>query len=88
MQGQCALREARTAWHNVRPFAHDQVSIMSRTGILVACHGGALMNVMFLPQHAVVIELFPPLMKVCIGRSRHGGCVERAAHMMARPYDA
>ena len=38
-----------------------QVAAMARTGVLIAPHGAALMNVMFLPQHAVLIELHPPL---------------------------
>lgn len=37
----------------------DQILKMSRTGILIAPHGAALANIMFLPAHAVVIELFP-----------------------------
>jgi hypothetical protein len=41
----------------------EQVALMADTGILIAPHGAALMNVMFLPAHAVVIELFPPLLK-------------------------
>ena len=32
------------------------LELMSRTGILIAPHGAALANAMFLPQHAVVIE--------------------------------
>ena len=40
-----------------------QVSLMAETGILIAPHGAALANIMFLPAHAVVIELFPHLMK-------------------------
>ena len=41
----------------------QQVELMSGTGILIAPHGAALMNSMFLPAHAVVIELFPPLLR-------------------------
>jgi hypothetical protein len=41
----------------------EQVELMSSTGILIAPHGAALANIMFLPAHAVVIELFPYLMK-------------------------
>ena len=41
----------------------EQVKLMSETGILIAPHGAALANIMFLPVHAVVIELFPYLMK-------------------------
>jgi hypothetical protein len=40
-----------------------QVHLMAETGILIAPHGAALANIMFLPAHAVVIELFPHLMK-------------------------
>ena len=36
---------------------------MSRTGILVAAHGAAVTNAMFLPQHAALVEIFPPLLK-------------------------
>ena len=39
------------------------VELMGGTGILIAAHGAALVNAMFLPQHAVVIEIFPYLMK-------------------------
>ncbi len=41
----------------------DQVSMMAHTGILIAPHGAALANAMFLPAHSAVIELFPYLMK-------------------------
>lgn len=34
-----------------------QVALMAGTGILIAAHGGALANVMYLPAHAVVIEV-------------------------------
>jgi hypothetical protein len=34
-----------------------QVELMSSTGILVAAHSAQLINAMFLPQHAVVLEL-------------------------------
>ena len=36
---------------------------MAGTGILIAAHGAALVNAMFLPQHAVVIEMFPYYLK-------------------------
>jgi capsular polysaccharide biosynthesis protein len=39
---------------------------MAGTGILIAAHGAALVNSMFLPQHAAVIEIFPFLMKKVI----------------------
>lgn len=39
------------------------VATMAGTGILIAAHGAALVNAMFLPQHAVVIEIFPYYMK-------------------------
>ena len=39
------------------------VEKMAGTGILIAAHGAALVNAMFLPQHAVVIEIFPYFMK-------------------------
>ena len=41
----------------------EQVELMSSTGVLIAPHGAALANIMFLPAHAVVLELFPFLMK-------------------------
>jgi len=41
----------------------EQVRAMAETGILVAAHGAALANLVFLPAHAVVIELFPYGMK-------------------------
>ena len=37
----------------------DQVALFAGTGILVAAHGGVLANIMFLPVHAAVIEVFP-----------------------------
>jgi hypothetical protein len=40
----------------------EQVRLMAGTGLLIAAHGAHLANAMFLPQHAAVIELFPPLM--------------------------
>lgn len=45
-----------------RSFA-EQVRLMSETGVLVAAHGAALLNAMFLPQHSVVVEIFPYLMR-------------------------
>ena len=41
----------------------QQVELMAGTGILIAPHGAHLTNAMFLPQHAVLIELFPYLLK-------------------------
>lgn len=41
----------------------QQVTLMSSTGILIAPHGAALANSMFLPAHSVVVEMFPYLMK-------------------------
>jgi hypothetical protein len=40
-----------------------QVELMAGTGILVGPHGAALANAMFMPAHAVIVELFPPWMK-------------------------
>ena len=37
----------------------QQIATMAATGILIAAHGAALVNSMFLPQHAVIIEVFP-----------------------------
>jgi Glycosyltransferase 61 len=39
----------------------EQVALMADTGILLAAHGGALANVIYMPAHAVVIEAFPYL---------------------------
>eukprot|EP00668_Euglena_longa_P040641 GGOE01053513.1.p1 GENE.GGOE01053513.1~~GGOE01053513.1.p1 ORF type:complete len:608 (+),score=47.05 GGOE01053513.1:432-2255(+) len=36
-----------------------QVEIAANTDILILVHGGALGNVMFLPPHAVVIDIYP-----------------------------
>lgn len=37
----------------------EQVAAMANTGILVAVHGAALTNVIFMPANAVLIEVFP-----------------------------
>ena len=37
----------------------EQVRVMAGTGILIATHGGALTNVMFMPVRAVVLEVYP-----------------------------
>ena len=47
----------------LKPLPLQVVELMGGTGILIAAHGAALVNAMFLPQHAVVIEIFPFLMK-------------------------
>lgn len=39
----------------------EQVALMADTGILLAAHGGALANVIYMPAHSVVIEAFPYL---------------------------
>lgn len=41
----------------------EVITKMAGTGILIAAHGAALVNSMFLPQHAAVIEIFPYFMK-------------------------
>ena len=41
----------------------EQVELMAGTGLLIAPHGAHLQNIMFLPAHAAVIELWPFLMK-------------------------
>lgn len=41
----------------------EQVALMARTGLLIGVHGAALANIAFLPQHAAVVELFPPGLK-------------------------
>jgi hypothetical protein len=40
----------------------QQVQAMADTGILIAVHGAGLANIVFLPAHAVVIEVFPYIM--------------------------
>lgn len=40
----------------------EQVEAMAQTGILLAIHGAGLTNVLFMPAHAVVIEIFPYVM--------------------------
>eukprot|EP01138_Halocafeteria_seosinensis_P004551 gb/GECG01004655.1/.p1 GENE.gb/GECG01004655.1/~~gb/GECG01004655.1/.p1 ORF type:complete len:836 (+),score=89.44 gb/GECG01004655.1/:1-2508(+) len=40
-----------------------RIQQMAETGILIAPHGSPLTNLMFLPQHAVVIELFPYMLR-------------------------
>jgi hypothetical protein len=37
----------------------QQVELMAGTGILIAPHGAHLANAMFLPAHAVVVEMYP-----------------------------
>eukprot|EP01138_Halocafeteria_seosinensis_P006370 gb/GECG01006512.1/.p1 GENE.gb/GECG01006512.1/~~gb/GECG01006512.1/.p1 ORF type:complete len:791 (+),score=94.48 gb/GECG01006512.1/:1-2373(+) len=37
----------------------DQIKKIANSGILLSAHGAGLTNAMFLPQHAVVIEMFP-----------------------------
>ena len=41
----------------------QQVAAMASTGILLATHGAHLMNMLFLPRGAIVIEVTPPLLK-------------------------
>ena len=41
----------------------QQVRAMAQTGVLLAVHGAHLMNSMFLPRGATVIEVTPPLLK-------------------------
>lgn len=40
----------------------EQVEVMAKSGILIAIHGAGLANVMFMPAHSVVIEVFPYVM--------------------------
>lgn len=42
--------------------ARGQIEAMADTGILIATHGAALANMMYLPAHAVVVEMFPYVM--------------------------
>jgi hypothetical protein len=37
----------------------EQVDVMRTSGVVIAIHGAALTNSMFLPKHAAVIEIFP-----------------------------
>lgn len=59
------VNETGLPWEIVEDLRHltwqQQVALMSGSGILVAAHGGALANVMFMPAHSVVIEAFPYL---------------------------
>ena len=41
----------------------EQVRLMARTGVLVTMHGAGLMNEIFLPPGAAVIEIFPVHLK-------------------------
>jgi hypothetical protein len=41
----------------------DTVTLFSGVGILVAPHGDAMVNSVFMPAHAVVLELFPFMVK-------------------------
>ena len=43
----------------------EQVDAMAQTGILVAVHGAALTNVIFMPTNAVLIEV-----RACCGDTR------------------
>ncbi len=38
---------------------HEQVETMARTRVLIGIHGAGLVNTLFLPEHASVIELLP-----------------------------
>ena len=40
----------------------EQVEAMAQTGILIAIHGAGLTNILFMPAHSVVIEIFPYVM--------------------------
>jgi hypothetical protein len=40
----------------------EQVAAMASSGILLAVHGAGLANVIFMPAHSVVIEIFPYVM--------------------------
>jgi hypothetical protein len=51
----------------------EQVAVMAGTGILVALHGAALANIIFLPAGAAVIELFPWRFHKVTYRSLAGG---------------
>jgi hypothetical protein len=43
--------------------AAEQIELMADTGILIASHGAAIANAIFMPAHGVIVELFPYLMK-------------------------
>ena len=42
-----------------RPRKHWQVALMAGTGVFISMHGAGLMNEIFLPPGAAVIEVFP-----------------------------
>ena len=46
----------------------DQAAAVAGAGIIIAPHGAHLANLVFAPQHAHVIELFPPLMTSSVYR--------------------
>ena len=56
-----AVKETGVPYEEINTMAKlsfsDQVQLMANTGILIAPHGAALANIMFLPAHAVVIEV-------------------------------
>jgi len=56
-----AVKQTEVPYEEVNTMAKlsfaDQVLLMANTGILIAPHGAALANIMFLPAHAVVIEV-------------------------------
>lgn len=53
---------------------HDQVEMLSRTGVFISIHGAGIMNEIFLPPGSVVIEIFPVHVKHVL--------YERIAHYM------
>ena len=39
---------------------HKQIQLISNTDVLIGVHGNGLSHLLFLPDHASIIELFPP----------------------------
>jgi hypothetical protein len=64
----------------------SQVKLFSSTGILVAAHGAACFNSLFMPRNAIVIELMPTSMRWNLFRSlSHSVGVHHIQHYASAP---
>jgi Glycosyltransferase 61 len=64
----------------------SQVKLFSSTGILVAAHGAACFNSMFMPRNAIVIELMPTSLRWNLFRSlSHSVGVHHIQHFAVAP---